>query len=648
MPSPLPPGIILQGRYRIVGQVGHGSYLTEDLTRFNEPCVLQELIPMRQEPGLLSELQQSVQQETALLYALEHPQIPRFRGVVAYDQRLLLVQEYVDGKSYRALLDERLTQGIAFTEAEVRQLLWQFLPVLLHVHSRGLIHGNIAPENIWWRQRDRLPVLTHFGLIPELALELRLRYGGLAWTVERLGYAPIEQSKLDKLYRNSDLYSLAATAVVLLTGQPPHVLYQPRRKIWNWEPWVAVSPEFAQILNRMLSARPQDRYASVGKVLRSLRDLANRPVTPAVLPPAASALAIAPQHRHTLPVVVTPPTPEELAESEVLAPEPEATPPRWNRLVLATVVIWSLVLVSCGAWAAWAVVQQVQTVRQQQPGSTTATSPGGTETASDSARSPAQAEMVPAKNEPAIQDALRDRRRELNVSYDVFIALVDTLFYAQHPDLNNRRLGSGTKDQGLRRQWNATAEDVLNKLELLSPDVRSAIGQYREWDYNRWAIDLERFHLSRPTFAQLVDARFYRLFPDLRDRYLDPDTLGQVWLAIADQQLQAIRSGQIVEPLALAPEAPSVTIQGNLKPGEGKAYVVNINAGQPLKLRLEAPKAAARLSIYAPNSTNTSQALLNQSPVGNWSGLLSQPGYYQIVVVADSPELMRYRLTLSR
>src|SRR6476469_599679 len=313
MQPPLSLGTILPGRYHLIDLLEQGTYLAEDQTRFNELYLLQEF--RQRQPGTYSieAIRGVFQQEAAILYELQHPQLPRFRGIIAYGDRLFVVQEYIEGVTCQEWREERLIQHQVFSEAEVMQLFWHVLPVLLHIHSRGMIHGNLSPASILIRQRDGVPMLTNFGLIREIATDLELYYPGPRKHLSLAGYSPKEQLQGGKVYRNSDLYALAATAVVLLTGQEPRSLYNPRRQMWYWEPWATVSPGFAQILNRMLSAKPQNRYASAGKVIRALQALFAQPV---YIPPT-SALALAPQHNTPPPVVATPavePDPEPRLE----------------------------------------------------------------------------------------------------------------------------------------------------------------------------------------------------------------------------------------------------------------------------------------------------------------------------------------------
>jgi serine/threonine-protein kinase len=209
-------------------------------------------------------------------------------------------------------------------------------------------------------------------------------------------------------------------------------------------------------------------------------------------------------------------------------------------------------------------------------------------------------------------------------------------------------LSADATDRGLRREWNATAEKLLNKLEPLSQESRDRLGRYKPEDYDQWVMDLERQHLSRPTFAQLVDAKFYRLFPEQKERYLDPDTFGQVWYAIAEETFKAVQSGAAYSMLELGPKNLSQTLKAKLKPGEGRVYVANLSQGQTLQVALQSPDQATRLSIYSPDRrSDAAQALINDTPKNNWSGTLPRPGYYEIVILSNSPEIIGYQLNLT-
>ncbi|PLZ79799.1 hypothetical protein CBP16_15515, partial [Fischerella thermalis WC217] len=62
-----------------------------------------------------------------------------------------------EGQTYRSLLNERLQKGLRFTESEVIQLLLQILPVLEYIHSLGVIHRDISPDNLMLRKPPQTP-----------------------------------------------------------------------------------------------------------------------------------------------------------------------------------------------------------------------------------------------------------------------------------------------------------------------------------------------------------------------------------------------------------------------------------------------------------------------------------------------------------
>jgi len=303
MQPPIPLGTVLQNRYRLVKTLGQGgfgrTYLAEDGGRFNELCALKELIPAQTESYALEKSKQLFQREAATLYQIQHPQVPQFRATFEQDQRLFLVQDYVEGKTYQTLLNERQAAGQTFSEAEVLLLQQQLLPVLAHLHSRGIIHRDISPDNIILRDSDARPVLIDFGVVKELAT--RFQSANITYqptTVGKLGYAPSEQIQTGRAYPSSDLYALAVTSVVLLTAREPQELFDDTQLAWNWQRWVKISPDFARVLNRMLSYKPSDRYQSVAEVAQALPALNNRMTTEFSGQPVPAAMPQLPNLHH--------------------------------------------------------------------------------------------------------------------------------------------------------------------------------------------------------------------------------------------------------------------------------------------------------------------------------------------------------------
>ena len=278
MQPPIPIGTILQNRYRLISILGQGgfgrTYLAEDTGRFNELCALKEFIPLQTNTYAITKSQELFSREAAILYQIQHPQIPQFRANFEENQRLFLLQDYVEGKTYSNILQERQVTDNLFSEAEVLTFFRQMLPVLAHIHNCGIIHRDISPDNIIRRDSDQMPVLIDFGVVKELATRVQSPDLAVPLTnVGKFGYAPWEQIQLGRATASSDLYALAVTAVVLLTGKEPQQLIDQTTLTWNWQKWVTVSPGLAQIINKMLARQPGDRYQSVTEVGQALDTL---------------------------------------------------------------------------------------------------------------------------------------------------------------------------------------------------------------------------------------------------------------------------------------------------------------------------------------------------------------------------------------
>ncbi len=320
-------GLLLGDRYRITKQIGRGgfgrTYLCEDVNRFNEPCVLKEFAPQVQGTAFLTKAQELFEREAGVMYRLQHPQIPMFREMFRVYRgsvgQLFLVQDYVAGANYQQLLRHRLKQSKTFTEVEITEFLVQILPVLGYIHSLGVIHRDISPDNLIKRTGDGLPVLIDFGGVKQLAVNAATQCKpgngennqNIPTRLGKVGYAPNEQIQRGTVFPHSDLYALAATSLVLLTGKEPPDLIDPQNFSWNWREHISLSPNLAAILDRMLQLRPHDRFESAQDILTALTSAQSIDVVTSAHSGSAATvqppLAIDPQPPVTPPAQSQPP-----------------------------------------------------------------------------------------------------------------------------------------------------------------------------------------------------------------------------------------------------------------------------------------------------------------------------------------------------
>jgi len=270
--------LILGGRYLPESVLGQGGFGTAFLARdFDSPTKRRCVVKLFQPPVTLT----PTQMETALrLFAteaevlerlgLQHPQIPNLYAYFPLlitnpltnrtEELFYLVQEFVDGEDLEKVLDR---EG-KFSQGEVEDVLQAMLGVLDFVHSKGAIHRDVKPSNIMKGRDGRLSLLD-FGAVKEVTAPSGSQRGPT--TISSPDYAPPEQIMNGTVDATSDLYALAATCVILLTNKGSHELRDSSINTWRWEPYAQVSLGLAQVLNKMLQARPSDRYPSAKAVL---------------------------------------------------------------------------------------------------------------------------------------------------------------------------------------------------------------------------------------------------------------------------------------------------------------------------------------------------------------------------------------------
>ncbi|MBE9097572.1 serine/threonine-protein kinase [Tychonema sp. LEGE 07203] len=617
-PNPIYPGITLNNHYRIVRELGHGgfgrTYLAEDAHRFNEPCVLKEFAPQVHGSYALQKSEELFEREAGVLYKLQHNQIPRFRELfrVSMSDRgyLFLVQDYVPGQTYRFLLDARKRQGLRFIEAEINQLLLQILPVLEYIHSLGVIHRDISPDNLILRLSDGMPVLIDFGGVKQVAATVESLFAEANGTpapatrIGKLGYAPIEQMQMGIVNPHSDLYALAATVLVLLTAKEPHQLLDSQTLNWNWRAECSLSPNLSLVLDKMLAQQPSQRYSSAREVMLALSG--NPPLQP--------------QH---WPATVPLPAPRQLPGTPVRAANKnQQKTPAWQMALFVVAVLLSM------GGVGWFVGNYVLNLQSK-------------------------VQTIPQTPGPKQQqeDALRDRFSKLGIDdrfYNGYVSLVDETFYAKYPELGGRLLKEGEGDRLWRERWQKIGDELLDKLQNLSSDARARLGSYTTADIERTKIEVNKLFLSSRALYDLADAKFFYWFPrQPRDRNLIGLPIGQIWQAITADTLASLQAGATVETVEFDSRAASKTLTGNLKPGEGKAYIARLAQNQTLRVNLQAPRKSTLLSIYSPGKTSKARALLQDAQELSWSGLLDDTGFYEFVVVSQSSEPIAYELNLA-
>ncbi len=649
----------LGGRYRILRQLSQGgfghTYLAEDTNRFQELCVLREFNPQVEGKLALDKAQILFEQEASLLYQLNHPQIPRFRELLREGNRLFLVQDYVEGPTYRDVLNRRKAQGERFSETEVAQLLMQLLPVLQYLHGVGIVHGDISPDNLIQRNADGRPVLIDFSGVKQVLVNVRYQLGvaqpyqsttGEITRLGRVGYAPETQLESGQVNPADDLYALGVTALVLLTGEEPAALYDSRHQRWIWPNYAEVSPRLAEVLNRLVALDSPQRFESAGQVMAALNlasPYADSPgwstpmpvrIQPATPPPPLSppppTVAVAPGPPLSSPGYYYP---APVDPTYTVPPPPRPTRPKSSSSTGCLSALAGLIGILTAAVVLWWWLDPLD----WRLGSSNQTIPE--ENATDN---PALSEA-----EQARKQALKERTAALGVEPAFLISLTDQIFFEQNPDLQGTQLTDRPEDAARRAEWDAIAAANLDMLEAnLSTEARGKLGSYTVADRDRWQSQVNERYVSSKALYDLTNARFNQLFPGRPQQGFVETPIDQIWFGLAQDRVNALVKGDALTEIRFEPGTFSQELEGNLDPGGGHVYILNLSAGQLMRLNLQAPPGSTRLSLYVPVPSPELPHLLANAEQNTWAGELPQSGYYEIVVISQAQEPIPYRLTV--
>jgi serine/threonine protein kinase len=263
-------GQVLENRYKIQQQLGKNAgrrtLLACDLE--TEHLVVVKLLLFSNDFEWID--LKLFEREAETLKSLSHPAIPRYLNSfelnLSHTKGFALVQTYIEAQS----IEGHLKSGRNFSEIEVKQLAKAILEILLYLHDRQppVIHRDLKPSNILLGDRSGNSVgqvyLVDFGSVQTIAAQ----NGSTHTVVGTYGYMPPEQFG-DRAVPASDLYSLGATLIYLVTGTHPADLPQRDGKI-QLNRLANIEPAFSYWLSRAIEPSLDRRFTTAAEALQAL------------------------------------------------------------------------------------------------------------------------------------------------------------------------------------------------------------------------------------------------------------------------------------------------------------------------------------------------------------------------------------------
>lgn len=156
-----------------------------------------------------------LQQEAKLLLSLKHPSILKVFECFSENNTVYLISEYCKGKT---LKKDVLDFPHKYNENEIKRVIYPVLEAVDELHMKGMLHRDIAPDNIIIRENGA-PVLIDLGSAIDRTYEIE---NTDKTTILKPGYAPLEQYS-DNGYEGewSDIYSIGALLYFLVSKKTP-------------------------------------------------------------------------------------------------------------------------------------------------------------------------------------------------------------------------------------------------------------------------------------------------------------------------------------------------------------------------------------------------------------------------------------------
>src|SRR5271166_2037519 len=219
-------GDVLRGRYRIVGVLGQGGMGTVfeavdldrvDLAQTGQKLaikVLHTAVTMR--PQLFAELRSEFQH----LQSLSHPNIVRVHEFDRDGDTAFFTMELLLGTSLGQVIATQERGMLARLQALA--IIRDVGAALVHAHSRGVVHGDINPQNIFITRDGEVRVLD-FGASHKLKRDPSVAEGEsqrpLAVATPR--YASCQVLEGEVAEARDDVFGFACIIYMLLGGRHP-------------------------------------------------------------------------------------------------------------------------------------------------------------------------------------------------------------------------------------------------------------------------------------------------------------------------------------------------------------------------------------------------------------------------------------------
>lgn len=290
-PEQAPPLDRRLGDFRLLRQLGSGGmaevYLAEQISLGRMVAV--KILQQDAVSGKNDTLLKRFEQEARAAGGLSDPNIVQVFMIGHEDDTHYIVQEYVQGLNLSQWFRKHGCPDFLHGLKWMRQVA----AALKAASAAGVVHRDIKPENIMLTRAGDAKV-TDFGLAQLNESNEKLNLTQQGTTMGTPWYMSPEQIQGEKLDHRCDQYSFGVTCYHMFAGQPPFPgknsvsvavkhLKEDARPLREHRQ--DLPEELCDVIHRMMSKSPEDRFATPDDLLQALDGLRNAPVNTSLAPP---------------------------------------------------------------------------------------------------------------------------------------------------------------------------------------------------------------------------------------------------------------------------------------------------------------------------------------------------------------------------
>ncbi|HEY0983709.1 serine/threonine protein kinase [Schlesneria sp.] len=265
-------------RFQLISRVGQGSMskVWRATDRRTEKTVALKVLDIEKTKRLesrFSQMKSKKPTEGEVAITLQHPHIVKtFEHGITTNNEQFLVMEFIEGMSLSYLID---VQNDVMKKNRLKFIV-ELGEAIEHFHRQNWIHRYICPRNIIVDQSLNTKLID-FGLVVPNTAEYQAP-GNRTGTATYMAPELIKRQKTDQ---RIDIFAYAVTCFEMYTKELPwpggetleavvqHINLPPK-ELQKLVP--SIDPLVAETIMKGLAARPNERWSTMGQMLKPLRE----------------------------------------------------------------------------------------------------------------------------------------------------------------------------------------------------------------------------------------------------------------------------------------------------------------------------------------------------------------------------------------